>query len=138
MNANSFKERLGRGVEAESAAVVRCIVESMQHLILLLGSGGGEFFYVGKELADAELQTGQAFAVGFLVVDGEGGESAVDEVEDAGFAGTRCFVGGNDACGDGVDFNGLLGREELEFRRRGRFGLGARAPRRRRWRSSAR
>src|SRR5260221_13329797 len=104
MNTNSFKERLGRGVEAESAAVVRCIVESMQHLILLLGSGGGEFFDVGKKLAGAEVQNGQGFAVGFLVVDGEGGESAGDEGEDAGFGGARRFVGRNDAGGDGVEF----------------------------------
>src|SRR5260221_11345611 len=126
MNTNSFKERLYRGVGAESAAVVRFIVESMQHLILLLGTGGGELFDVGKKFADAELQTGKAFAVGFLVVDGEGGERAGDEVEDAGFAGTRRVVGGNDACGVGVDFNGLLGRDELEFRRRGRLRVSRR------------
>src|ERR1700738_2749047 len=110
MNANSFKERLGRGVEAESAAVVRFIVEGMQHLILLLGRGGGEFLDVGKEFADADLQTGQAFAVGFLVVDGEGGKGAVDKIDDAGFASAGSFVGGNDARGDRVDFDALLGR----------------------------
>src|SRR5258708_15399361 len=111
MNTNSFKERLYRGVGAESAAVVRFIVESMQHLILLLGTGGGELFDVGKEFADAELQTGQAFAGGFLVVDGEGGEGAVDKIDDAGFAGTGRFVGGHNARADGVGFKGLLRRE---------------------------
>src|SRR5260221_6752753 len=130
MNTNSFKERLYRGVGAESAAVVRFIVESMQHLILLLGTGGGELFDVGNEFADAELQTGQAFAVGFLVVDGEGGEGAVDKIDDAGFAGTGSFVGGNNARADGVDFNGLLGGEELGFRPRGGFRGFGRALRR--------
>src|SRR6266478_5869318 len=61
------------------------------------------------------LRAGEAFAVRFLIVDGEGGERAVDEIDDAGFAGAGRFVGGNDARGDGVDFDGFLGREELEF-----------------------
>src|SRR5258707_1847753 len=97
MNTNSFKERLYRGVGAESAAVVRFIVESMQHLILLLGTGGGEPFDVGKEFGAAELQTGEAFAVGFLGVDGEGGEGAVRKINDAGFAGPRKVVRRNHA-----------------------------------------
>src|SRR5260221_8485641 len=113
MNTNSFKERLYRGVGAESAAVVRFIVESMQHLILLLGTGGGELFDVGKEFADAGLPTRQAFAVGFLVGDGEGGEGAGDKIDDAGFAGTGRFVGGDNAGAGGVHFNRLLGSEEL-------------------------
>src|SRR5258708_22795437 len=107
MDANSFKERLYRGVGAESAAVVRFIVESMQHLILLLGTGGGELFDVGKEFADAELQTGQAFAGGFLVGDGGGGEGAVDKIDDAGFSGPGSFVRGDNARAERVDFNGL-------------------------------
>src|ERR1700674_2095388 len=98
------------------------LIQRAQNLILLLGRGGREFFEGGKKFANARLQGGETFAVGFLVVDGEGGERAVDEIDDAGFAGAGSFIGGDDARGDGVDFDGFLGREELEFRRRGRFG----------------
>src|SRR5258707_15051620 len=104
MNTNSFKERLYRGVGAESAAVVRFIVESMQHLILLLGTGGGEIFDVGKEFAGAALQTGQAFAGGFFVVGSGGGGGAGDKIKDASLAGPGGFGGGNKARGVGVGF----------------------------------
>jgi hypothetical protein len=98
------------------------IVESLQNLILLFGRGSREFFDTGKEFADAGLQGGKTVTVSFLVVDGESSKTAVDEVDDAGFAGTGGLAGGDDARGYGVDFDGFLGSEELEFGRRGRLG----------------
>ena len=93
----------------------------MQDLILLFGRSGGKFFGAGKEFADASLQAGQTFAVGFLVLDGEGRERVIDEINYAGFPGAGSLVGRNNARGDGIDFGGFLGREELEFLRRGRL-----------------
>ncbi len=100
----------------------RVLVEGAQNLIPLLVSGGGEFGDTRKKFADAHLQGGETFAVGFLIVDGEGGQAAIYEINDPGFMGAGSFVGGKDARGDGVDFGGFFGRKELKLRRRGRLG----------------
>ena len=88
------------------------IVESLQNLILLFGRGSREFFDTGKEFADAGLQGGKTVTVSFLVVDGESSKAAIDEVDDAGFMGAGCAIGGNDARSDGIDFGCLLRSEK--------------------------
>src|SRR5258708_25866278 len=88
-------------------------IQRVQNLILLLGRGAGKLFDGRKKLADAELQAGEAFAVRFLIVDGGGGERAVDEIDDAGFAGAGRFAGGNDRRGEGGVFDACVERKEV-------------------------
>ncbi len=87
----------------------------MEDFILLLGSGRGEFVERGEYLVRSGLQFGQTVAIFCLVIDREGDEGVIDEIDDAGFVSTGRFVGRDDARGDGVDFDRLFGRKESEF-----------------------
>jgi hypothetical protein len=61
------------------------------------------------------LNCGKSFAVSLLVVHGKGDQSAIDKIDDAGFARAGSAVARNDARSDGCDFFGFLGREVFEF-----------------------
>ena len=109
--AQRFEEILRAGARTIGAAHRAGIfVEGMEDFVLLLRRGGGEFVERGEKLFRAGGEFGQAFAIVFLFVDGEGGERLVDEVDDAGFVSAGRVVGGNDARGDRVDFDGLFWR----------------------------
>jgi len=97
-------------------------IERVQNGILLFGRGDGEFCEAGEKFVDAFLELWQAFLVVLLIVTGESDESSINEVDGAGFAGAGLVVGGNDARSDGLDFDGLLRREEFKFCGCGGFG----------------
>ena len=57
----------------------------------------------------------KAMRVSGLLVTIESRQRAVDEIDNAGFAGTGSVIRGNDLCCDGFDFFGLLAGEKLKL-----------------------
>jgi hypothetical protein len=93
----------------------------MQNLVLLFGRGGGKFLDTRKHLAHSRLQFGQALLICLLVVDREGGQAAIHEIDHTSFARTRSIVCWDDTSGNGIDLGSLLGGKEFEFRAWGRL-----------------
>ena len=122
--AQSLEEILAAGARPVRAPLRgHFFVEGAEDFVLLFRSSGGEFIDRWKKFFGTNGEFGEAFAVIFLVVDSEGGESLIDEVSDAGFMCAGGVIGGNDARCDCIDLDGLFGGEESELGSGGPHGF---------------
>src|SRR5208283_2006899 len=92
-------------------------------------------FDAGKLFAGPGLQFSHSFGVKLSVSTREGGECAIDEIDNSRLARARRLVGGNDAACDGVNFRGQIRSEEFESCRSGRLQQSMRVLRGRKSRS---
>ncbi len=94
------------------------IVKRTQNLILLFGGQGREFGNTGKHLTHSGEQFRQAFPVGLLFFNGEGGQATINEIDNAGLTCSGGIVGGDDPRSDRLDLLGFFLTEEVELGRR--------------------
>src|SRR5882724_1404846 len=110
VRANGLEEASAVRASAKNVVAAASVAgDRAQNFILLLGVGGREGFHGRKHLFGLCLKSGQAIAIGLLLVLGEGEESTVDEIDDAGFAGAGSFGSGDDARADGFDLEASSG-----------------------------
>ncbi len=121
VHSQKFEERLCGRTRAKIATratrrdLCAGFVERCKNGFLLLRSCGRESSSFGKKFVQAFLHFRKTFAIGFLIVGREGDQSAVNEVDDAGFACAGSAIAGNDAGGERFDFFGFRGSEKFPF-----------------------
>ena len=89
---------------------------------MLVGGGSGERGGARKELLQASSDFGKTFAIGFLIVGGEGDQRTVNEEHHTGLTGARGAVTRDNAGSNGFHFLRLFGSKKLEFLRARRGG----------------
>ncbi len=99
----------------------RVLIERMQNLVLLFEYKAGKFGHAREHLAYSRLQFRQTLTVRLLIIGGESGQAAIDEIYDPSFARPGRVIRWNDAGGNRLNFRRLFGSEEFEFRLRGRL-----------------
>jgi len=117
-----LEEILAGGRRSEGPADGPCIlVKRAKDFVLLLRCCGGEFFDARKHFVGPGLHFSHSFGVKLFVITREGGECAINKIDNSRLVRAGRLVSGNDAGGDGIDFRGQIRREEFEPWRNGRL-----------------
>ena len=122
VHARTVQKRLSGGIRRIKVATRSArrdlsagFVDRRKNGFLLFGRCGGERGGPREKFVQPFLNFRQTLSIFFLIVDREGDQSAVNEIDDAGFACAGSAIAGNNAGGERFDFFGFRGSEKFPF-----------------------